>query len=299
MKKPTLSDLGEDALVARLTRGLPANAALLVGPGDDCAVVGRRSDPLWTLLKTDCVVEGVHFTADTDFRRVGWKALARAVSDIAAMGGWPLHALITVAMPPTMEVQKADALYAGLRKCARKFGVSIAGGETARTPNAAGPVFVSVALTGAVEHARCVTRSGGRPGDLLYVTGRLGGSLAGRHLDFVPRLAEARWLTGHFRLHAMIDLSDGLGADLPRLAAASKCGFEIGALPCAPGCSREAALGDGEDFELLFALSPRHAGRLERDWPFSKKLPLTRIGRLTDNPGPDAASLTHGFDHFA
>lgn len=305
MSELTLSDLGEDRLVARLTHGLPANATLLVGPGDDCAVVGRRSDPVWTLLKTDCVIEGVHFTPDTDFRRVGWKALARAVSDIAAMGGQPVHALITVAMPPTLEVQKADALYAGLRKCARKFGISIAGGETARTPDEAGPVFISVALTGTVERARCVTRSGGRPGDLLYVTGRLGGSLAGRHLDFVPRLAEASWLTTHFRLHAMMDLSDGLGADLPRLAAASKCGFEIGDLPCAPGCSREAALGDGEDFELLFALSPRHAGRLERDWPFSKKLPLTRIGCLTAHPQPAPPALArgalpiHGFDHFS
>jgi thiamine-monophosphate kinase len=300
-----LSDLGEDRLVARLTRGLPSNPALLIGPGDDCAAVGRRSDPLWTLLKADCVIEGVHFTPETDFRRVGWKALARAVSDIAAMGGLPQHALITVALPPTLEVQKADALYTGIAKCARKFGIAIAGGETTRTPQAAGPVFVSVALTGTVERTRCVTRSGGRPGDLLYVTGRLGGSLAGHHLDFMPRLAEARWLTEHFRLHAMMDLSDGLGADLPRLAAASNCGFEIGDLPCSPGCSREAALSDGEDFELLFALNPRHAGKLERSWPFSKKLPLTRIGCLTRDsqpgsiPSPGSASSIHGFDHFA
>jgi len=287
-----LSDLGEDALVARLTRGLPRNAALLAGPGDDCAVVGRRSDAFWTLLKTDCVIEGVHFTAGTDFARVGWKALARAVSDIAAMGGEPGHALVTVAFPPALEVAKADALYAGLRRCARKFGVSIAGGETARSP---GPVFVSVALTGKVERARCVLRSGGKPGDVLFVTGRLGGSLAGKHLDFLPRLREARWLTEHFRIHAMMDLSDGLGADLPRLARASGCGFELGEIPCAPGCSRESALGDGEDFELLFAVSSRQAARLERTWPF-RRLPLTRVGGLTANT---SFTPTHGFDHFA
>jgi thiamine-monophosphate kinase len=287
-----LSDLGEDALIARWTRHLPGSPSLLIGPGDDCAVTGRRSDPVWTLLKTDCVLEGVHFTGDADFARVGWKALARAVSDIAAMGGEPRHALITVAFPPTLEVVKADALYAGLRRCARKFGIAIAGGETARSP---GPVFVSVALTGEVERTRCVTRAGGKPGDVLFVTGRLGGSRSGKHLDFMPRVHEARWLAGHFRLHAMMDLSDGLGADLPRLARASKCGFELGDIPCSPGVSRDEALSDGEDFELLFAVSPRQAAKLEREWPFSK-LPLTRVGVLTANK---ALQSTHGFDHFA
>jgi thiamine-monophosphate kinase len=287
-----LSDLGEDALVARLTHGLPLNASLLVGPGDDCAVVGRRSDKVWTLLKTDCVIEGVHFTSDTDFALVGWKALARNVSDIAAMGGEPEHALVTVAMPPGLSVAKAEALYKGLRRCARKFGIAIAGGETARSP---GPVFVSVALTGRVERTRCVLRSGGRPGDALFVTGCLGGSRAGKHLDFIPRLREARWLTEHFRLHAMMDLSDGLGADLPRLAKASGCGFELGAIPCAPGCSQAQALRDGEDFELLFAVAPRQAARLEQAWPF-RKLPLTRVGVLTSKKNDLSI---HGFDHFA
>lgn len=299
MNALTLADLGEDRLVARLTRGLPASDTLLVGPGDDCAVIGCRSDAVWTLFKTDCVIEGVHFSVNPgvpELRRVGWKALARAVSDIAAMGGKPEYVLITVALPPSLEVEKADALYEGLLKCARMFGIAIAGGETARTPGPNGPIFVSVALTGTVEKRRCVLRSGGRPGDILFVTGSLGGSLAGKHLDFVPRLEEARWLTEHFRLHAMMDLSDGLGADLPRLARASGCGFEILELPCSDGCSRDAALGDGEDYELLFAVSPRQAGMLERKWPFAK-LPLTRIGVLTGLS--DTPSTIHGFDHFA
>lgn len=289
-----LSDLGEDALVARLTRDLPRSPSLLVGPGDDCAVTGRRNAAVWTLLKTDCVIEGVHFTPDTDFARVGWKALARNISDIAAMGGEPEHALVTVALPPSLGVEKADALYAGLSRCAKAFGVAIAGGETARSP---GPVFISVALTGRVERGRCVTRSGGKPGDILFVTGHLGGSLAGKHLDFTPRLQEARWLTAHFRLHAMMDLSDGLGADLPRLARASGCGFDLlPDLPLTPGCSREAGLSDGEDFELLFAASPRQATAIERQWPFAT-LPLTRVGLLTANTAP--SSNLHGFDHFA
>jgi thiamine-monophosphate kinase len=174
--------------------------------------------------------------------------------------------------------------------------VEIVGGETARSP---GGAFLSVALTGWVERGRCVLRSGGKAGDALYVTGRLGGSLAGKHFDFTPRLAEARWLTEHFRLHAMMDLSDGLGSDLPRLARASGCGFALGDLPLSPGCSRENALADGEDYELLFALSPRHAARLELTWPFPK-LPLTRIGALTPpgKPGQNAAPLPHGYAHF-
>lgn len=287
-----LSDLGEDALIARLTRDFPAGAGLLVGPGDDCAVTGRRNAPVWTLLKTDCVIEGIHFTPETDFARVGWKALARNVSDIAAMGGLPEYALVTVALPTDLAVARAEALYAGLRRCAAEFGIALAGGETARSP---GPVFVSVALTGRVERGRCVLRSGGKPGDVLFVTGTLGGSIRGKHLDFTPRLREARWLTEHFRLHAMMDLSDGLGADLPRLARASDCGFELGELPRTPGCSRDAALGDGEDFELLFAASPRQAAKIEAAWPFAN-LPLTRVGVLMANSTP---SNLHGFDHFA
>ena len=180
----SLTDWGEDRLVASLTRDLPRGAEVLVGPGDDCAVIGRPRDARWQLLKTDVVIEGIHFLPEEDARRVGWKALCRAISDIAAMGGIPAHALITLAAPAKTSVDRVKALYAGLRKAARKYAVSIVGGETARSP---GPLFLNIALTGWVERQQCVLRSGGRPGDLLYVTGRLGGSLAGKHLDFQPR----------------------------------------------------------------------------------------------------------------
>ncbi len=154
-----------------------------------------------------------------------------------------------------------------------------------------------------MEASRCILRSGGRPGDLLLVTGTLGGSLSGKHLDFHPRLAEARWLTRQFRLRAMMDLSDGLASDLPRLAAASGCGYEITApLPTAPGISQQAAWQDGEDFELLFALAPNDARRLLKSWPFDS-LPLTAIGHLTPPPSPPHGRgdrpLLHGFDHFS
>src|SRR5205807_4840725 len=130
---------------------------------------------------------------------------------------------------------------------------------------------------------RWISRSGGKRGDDLFVTGRLGGSLLEKHLRFVPRINESRWLTKNFRVHAMMDLSDGLGADLPRLAKASKLDFKIdkAALPLAPGAKIDNAISDGEDYELLFAISPRDRAALERAWRKKfPKLPLTRVGSL-------------------
>jgi thiamine-monophosphate kinase len=295
-----IAALGEDAVVAALTRGLPLDGDVRCGAGDDCAIIGAPRDRMWRLLKTDCVVEGVHFLAGEKPVRVGWKALCRAVSDIAAMGGLPRHALITIAVARDVKLAWLRGLYAGLRKAARRFDVSIVGGETSRSP---GLAFISVALTGEVERTRCVMRSGGRAGDLLYVTGRLGGSLAGRHLDFVPRLAEARWLSENFHIRAMMDISDGLAADLPRIAKASGCGFEICEehIPRNHGCTVAQALGDGEDFELLVAVHPRDAARLEAKWrAHFPKLPLTRIGSLTRGAVPaKRKQTTRGFDHFA
>ena len=309
---PTLADLGENRVVAALTRRLALGDDVRAGAGDDCAVIGRPRDARWQLLKTDVVIEGVHFLTDEDPRRVGWKALARAVSDIAAMGGMPSHALITLGARSETAVSWVKGLYAGLRKAARKFGVSIVGGETSHSP---GPLFVNVALTGWVERTRCAFRSGGTPCDALYVTGRLGGSLRGKHLDFVPRLREARWLTAHFAIHAMMDLSDGLAADLPRLAAASHCEFEVfeDRIPCAPGSTPTQALADGEDYELLFAVSPSDSSRLESGW--RKQFPrllLSRVGSLkppskralkSSRPSrkmPGSISqLPGGYDHFS
>jgi thiamine-monophosphate kinase len=138
-------------------------------------------------------------------------------------------------------------------------------------------------------------------GDILFVTGRLGGSRDARHLDFVPRIDEARWLTGNFRIQAMMDLSDGLGADLPRLAKASGVGFAIdeSALPRARGCSIEAAINDGEDYELLFAFSPNDAAALEKKWRRKfARLALTRIGQLTRHSSRAPRHAFHGYVHF-
>lgn len=289
-----LREIGEDAVVEAITRELRFDGRVEIGPGDDCALV--RFGQNLQLLKTDCVVEGIHFLPETPGRAVGWKALCRVISDIGAMGGDPLDAVITVAISPDRELDWLIDLYAGLNEAAARYGVNLVGGETSRSP---GPVFVSVALTGKIEKERLVVRSGGKIGDRLYVTGSLGGSLQGKHLSFEPRLAESRWLTQNFKLHAMIDLSDGLGSDLPRLAKASGTGFEIdfSVLPKNADCSEEQALTDGEDYELLFAVSEENGAKLEADWIKAfPELPLTRIGRLTERNGDPL--IKPGYDHF-
>lgn len=294
-----LTDVGEDALVEALTRGLKPGKGVVVGVGDDCAVLRGGREGWYTLLKTDCVVEGVHYDAKAPPGRIGWKAIARSVSDVAAMGGEPRYALITLVMPGGESVARVKAMYKGMEKAAQSFGLSIVGGETSRVPGR-GPAMISVAISGEVRKRRCALRSGGVAGDLLYVTGRLGGALAGRHLRFHPRLAEGRWLTEKFSIHAMMDLSDGLAKDLPRLARSSRVGFELEleAVPRSRGCDVKAALNDGEDYELLFAVSPRSAGRLEEAWASRfRDVRLTRIGRLLEDRSA-GAGLKGGWDHF-
>ncbi len=290
-----LSDLGEDALVARILRGFPGGRTLAVGPGDDCAVVDAGRGPL-RLLKTDAIVEGVHFLRETPAEKVGWKAVARVLSDFAAMGGAPEHLLVTVVVDAGRPVAWMDGLYRGIRKCLAVHGGVLAGGETSSAPDGA---VISVAGEGAVARGHLVLRSGGKPGDLLLVTGRLGGSIRGRHLSFAPRLAEAAWLVRHLRPGAMMDLSDGLAKDLPRLAAASGCGYRLdaAALPLNRGCTVEQGLGDGEDYELLLAVPPGRWKNTATQWAaVFPKLPLTVVGELTE--AGKGQSLRGGWEHF-
>lgn len=291
-----LGDLDEDALVPHLLRGFPGGASLLVGPGDDCAVVDPGRGPL-RLLKTDAIVEGVHFLPDAPPEKIGWKAVARVLSDFAAMGGQPEHLLITVAVERDRPLAWMEGLYRGIRRCLAKHGGVLAGGETSRLPAGA---MISVAGEGRVRRNQVVLRSGGRPGDLVLVTGRLGGSIRGKHLTFTPRLAEGTWLAGNLRPTAMMDLSDGLARDLPRLAKTSGCGFRLDrdAIPCTPGCSANEALGDGEDYELLLTAPPSRWKRMENMWKKDfPRTPLTVIGRLTDPA--EGEDLRGGWDHFA
>jgi thiamine-monophosphate kinase len=214
------------------------------------------------------------------------------------MSGLPKYALVTLIISPERTLAWVKNLYRGLTRAASQFEVAIVGGETSSTR---GATAISVAVTGAVERGRYVSRSGGKAGDDLFVTGQLGGSRRGHHLRFRPRIEEARWLTANFSVHAMMDLSDGLGADLPRLAKASGLDFQIARekVPRRAGASLTNAISDGEDFELLFAVSSRESRELEKRW--RKRFPrlrLTRIGRLDRKSKTRNQQLRSGYLHF-
>ncbi len=291
----TLRDIGEDALIQRLVGIVPRDSRPLAGPGDDCAVIEdgfNRS----ALLKTDALVEGVHFLAATPARAVGWKAVARVISDFAAMGGRSEHFLITLALSPDTAVEWVEDLYRGIADCLEKYDGTVAGGETTSVPLGSAAV-ISIAATGSVRRDELTLRSTAQVGDRLLVTGLLGGSIQGKHLSFTPRLKEAEWLVENFKPTAMMDLSDGLGKDLTRMAAASACGVRIDAssLPLTPGCSPEQALGDGEDYELLFSIEAERVPALIAAWPFPD-LPLTCIGEMVKSE--EGENLSGGWEHF-
>jgi thiamine-monophosphate kinase len=289
--------MNEFELIERLARLLPRNASTIVGAGDDCAVLDLGNPEHMVLFKTDAVVEGVHFEKDTEPARVGRKAIARCLSDIAAMAGTPTHALVTLALPSGFRVPYVERLYEGMAALATQHAVAIVGGETTSNPER---ILVSVAMLGRAPRNQCPLRSAAKPGDAIFVTGELGGSRAGKHLDFEPRLAEARWLVGHFPVHAMIDLSDGLAGDLRHVLKASGVGAELRAasIPISraarqaarrvPGARPPlaAALADGEDFELLFTVPARRAVSLLDAWkPAFPGLKLTCVGKITAAAG--------------
>jgi thiamine-monophosphate kinase len=326
-------------LMLRLGRGRGPRP--VVGIGDDAAVLAPPAKSR-TLVTTDLLTEGVHFLARrTPPRLLGRKAMAVNLSDIAAMGGVPLQAVVSVGLPRGTTFAFARALATGLAEQARRHRVTIVGGDTC----AAQRLFVSVTLLGAVEIGREVRRSGARPGDRLYVTGTLGASAAGlsllrqrarqgapagkravhegeraalkAHLDPEPRVLFGRALGLAGIARAMIDLSDGIAKDLPRLCEASRTGgvIEAAAVPVDPAARRllgprralEAALAGGEDYELLFAAEPRHEPILAR-LAVRLKQPVACIGaivpkrlglRLLDRDGRYRPLPRPTFEHFA
>ncbi|MDF1823181.1 MAG: thiamine-phosphate kinase [Verrucomicrobiales bacterium] len=292
----TVAELGEDRLIERLVAGLPTGGNVVVGPGDDCAVIDTGAER-HLLLKTDCLIEAVHFARGTDAHLVGEKAMKRVVSDIAAMGGTPKHALVTLALNDSRSVDEVSGWYAGMAAVAASFDCVVVGGETSRLPGEG--AVISIAMTGEVLPEHCVLRSGARRGDLILVSGRLGGSFeSGRHLRFTPRIREAQWLVSNHRPSAMMDLSDGLGSDLPRLAQASGEGYTVSPdrLPCHEGVSTQEAVSDGEDYELLFTIAPEKTGMLMVAWANAfPEVALTIIGEVTEDT---PLELSRGWEHF-
>jgi thiamine-monophosphate kinase len=310
--------MNEFELIAKLTHSLPTNKSVVVGTGDDCAVLDFGIPEKLLLFKTDAVVEGIHFKSETPPEKIGHKALARCLSDIAAMAGTPTAALVTIALPKTFDPAVIQKIYDGMNALARKHDVAIVGGETTTNPDR---MLISVSLLGHVPRGKATLRSGAEVGDAIFVTGELGGSLAGKHLEFEPRLTEARWLAQHFSIHAMMDLSDGLAGDLRHILKASRVGAELmtSSIPisrAAKLASRAessakppllAALSDGEDFELLLTVASKDAVPLLDAWKKEfLKLPLTCIGKIVATPGIHIRDkhgvrpmTAHGYEHFS
>ena len=288
---------GEFAFIDWLRQRTPSGQRVLLGPGDDTAILRWQNGPN-CLVTTDMLLEGSCFRlAETHpgcsgagtARQIGRKAMAVNLSDIAAMAGIPVAAVVSVGLPRRGGRSLAEGLYSGLREMADFFDTAIIGGDTNSWD---GPLVINVTLMGEETARGAVCRRGARPGDRLLVTGPLGGSLLGKHLDFTPRVREALALHTAVDLHAMIDISDGLAADVAHLCAESGCGAVLYAasIPIAAAARAmndertplEHALGDGEDFELVFAVTPADAETLSRAPPVAG---LTVIGECVTESG--------------
>lgn len=280
----------EFELIDWIRRQTPKHDRLTLGIGDDTAAL-RFPLPTDCLTTVDMLMEGVHFTLSSATpRQVGHKALGVNLSDIAAMAGRPLAAVISLALPRGRGATLTEELYAGIGDLAKQFDVAIAGGDTNSWD---GPLVISITVLGETVGSGPVLRGTAQPGDWIFVTGELGGSLLGRHLNFSPRVSEALALHAAVDLHAMIDVSDGLAADLAHITDESGVGAVLTetAIPISPAAhslkdertALQHALGDGEDFELLFTVSPEEGRRLLENSPI--EIPVSHIGRIVEETG--------------
>jgi thiamine-monophosphate kinase len=302
---------GEFAYINWIRSRLSADPRVSIGPGDDMAEVQLPGGDR-VLVGTDTLLDGVHFDLSRDaLDAVGWKALAVNLSDVAAMAAEPLAAVGTVALPRSMSTHQAQELFEGLRRCAEEFSCAWVGGDVTAWDQ---PLAITVT---ALAHAALpVRRSGAAVGQLVCVTGELGGSISGRHLTFRPRVAEARQLAGELDLGAMIDLSDGLSSDVGHICEESRVGVVIDPqqLPISEAARQlaerdgrsplEHALNDGEDFELLFTTAAADADRIAA---LDIGVPVTIIGRvvaadqgrlLVDASGRSARLESGGYEHW-
>ena len=326
----TVSDLGERELIARITARLAMPAWVVVGPGDDAAVIEPERGAL-DVLTTDAQVEGVHF----DHRfvppdAIGHRALAVNLSDLAAMGATPRAVLLSLVLPDALNLAVVDGMLDGLLALASTHNAVVVGGNISRTP---GPMMVDVTAVGSVRPRRLLTRAGARPGDDVYVTGTIGDASVGlrslqtargaaphacqkRYLRPQPRVRAGMLLGRNRAASACIDMSDGLADAVRRVAEASHVGIALdaSALPIGDEVRRwhdahgdsvvDAAIGGGDDYELLFTVRPAHMERLRDVQKRLGGLPVTKIGvvtkerRVTIQSEAGERLLVEGFDHF-
>jgi len=313
MSPRTLKSIGEFGLIERIRKSAPLSKNIVAGIGDDAAVL--KSGKQFQLLCTDMLVEKVDFTFKTATPyEVGRKALAVNLSDIAAMGGTPEAALVALACPQNTKLKAIDGFYSGIKDLAKKFGISLIGGDLSK----ASSWMVTVTIIGKSDK-KPILRSGARAGDLVCVTGTLGGSILGKHLCFTPRVEEGKFIA-KAGASSMIDVSDGLLQDLSHLLKESKVSADIdlGEVPVSKDAVRlfrrskqkpiQHAVSDGEDFELLFTISLAKFTKVLNFWSKRFKIPLSVIGKIkSGNSGVDFwhknrkikfSTKKAGFKHF-
>jgi thiamine-monophosphate kinase len=324
----TVAECGEHALIARIRARLTTPSWVVVGPGDDAAAIEPVRGAL-EVLTTDAQVEGVHF--DRRFvppDAIGHRALAVNLSDLAAMGARPRAALLSLALPPSLEIVAFDQMIDGVLALASRYGVALIGGNITSTP---GPMVLDVTAIGTVHRRKILTRGGALPGDDIYVTGTLGDAAAGlmrlrrdpndhgdagRYLRPDPRVRAGSLLGRNRAATSCMDLSDGLADGVRQIAEASSVGITLQAeaLPIAPACREwlssqgrdpvEVAFQGGDDFELVFTSRPKQAGRLRAVRKHLGELPITRIGVVTRAPRllvkdeRGEREIPEGYEHF-
>jgi thiamine-monophosphate kinase len=296
-----ISEIGEFGLIERFKKHIKTDSSVIVGSGDDCAVV-KFTKKEYLLFTCDMIVEKVDFLKKEDPYLIGRKALAVSISDIAACGGIARYALVSIGIPKNLSLTFVEEVSKGIFDLAREYRVNVVGGDI----SGAKELIVDVSMAGIVEKNRLVLRKGADKGDIIFVTGEFGGSIYGKHLKFTPRIKEARFLSGNFKPSAMIDISDGLIQDLNHILSQSNAGavlYEelIPVSKQAKGLNE--AFYSGEDFELLFTIHPDKAKKLLARNPFNFK-PIGQIMkkeygiRLIDKFGKETKLALKGFRHF-
>ncbi|MBI4970258.1 MAG: thiamine-monophosphate kinase [Candidatus Omnitrophica bacterium] len=279
----TIKHLGEFGIIERISRKIKNGQGVIRGIGDDAAVI--RPARGVELVTSDAIVDGVDFLRKkTPAALVGRKLLAINLSDIAAMGGTPRHAVLTLGLVPDLSIVWLDQFMNGLLKLASEWRVNLVGGDISRSKT----LWASLTLLGESPAGKWISRSGARVGDNIYVTGALGGAIRGKHLTFTPRIKEAQEIVRKFHPSSMIDISDGLLQDLGHILDESRVGANIDwkSVPVSFGCTLKQALTDGEDFELLFT----SAKNIE-----SKG--ITRVGKIVPR-SQNQVKVVKGYVHF-
>jgi thiamine-monophosphate kinase len=300
-----INQLGEFGLIDLIKKKIfSGDKRVVVNIGDDAAVIRSSSDRL-LIFTTDTLVDKIHFDIKYfTFEEIGWKAMVANLSDIAAMGGLPKYALVTVGLPKSMQVEDVLSIYKGASRIARRYDCKIIGGDTSLVPK---DLFITIALLGEVEKKFLCTRSGAKKGDLICVTGKLGEAQAGleylkkygrqksslvrKHLQPNPRINEARILVKNLKINSMIDISDGLSSELFHLTDENRLGALIYEqnIPISPKCLKLAsflsktpsawALSSGEEYELLFTIGKKDQAKIDR---IKSKVNVSVIGEMVD-----------------